>query len=114
VYLDLHILHIQARSKVVWQVEPLQPLSSNRGRLTVGKRLKQQSFLNSKKWVSESYPESCPNHTSNFPILNLGTFARSELVFCELLLLLRKIDSSTWSGILQWHQYADSKAHAPL
>ena len=29
-------------------------------------------------------PESYPNHTSNFPILNLGTFARSELVFCEL------------------------------
>ena len=29
-------------------------------------------------------PESYPNHTSNFPILNLGTFARSELVFCEI------------------------------
>ena len=29
-------------------------------------------------------PESYPNHTSNFPILNLGAFARSELVFCEL------------------------------
>ena len=25
-------------SKVVWQVEPLQPLNSNRSRLTVGKR----------------------------------------------------------------------------
>ena len=32
-------------------------------------------------------PESYPNHTSNFPILNLGTFARSELVFCELFFL---------------------------
>ena len=32
-------------------------------------------------------PESYPNHTSNFPILNLGTFARSEPVFCELFFL---------------------------
>ena len=37
-HLDLRILHIQVLSKVVWQFEPLQPLSSNRGRLTVGKR----------------------------------------------------------------------------
>ena len=36
-----------------------------------------------KKWDSESYPESYPNHASNFPSLNHGTFAKSGLVFCE-------------------------------
>ena len=28
-------------------------------------------------------PESYPNHTSNFQILNLASFARAELVFYE-------------------------------
>ena len=73
-------------------------------------------------------PESYPNHTSNFPILNLGTFARSELVFCELFSLQpfatgcttpptaseKNPATAPCSGILQWHQHANSKAHTPL
>ena len=107
-YLDLHTLHIQCiqvRPRVVWQVEPLQ--RSNCGRLTLRKnekkRLKQQSSLNPKKMGFRIIPELYPNHASNFPILNLGTFARSELVFCE-----------PCSSILQWHQHANSKAHTTL
>ena len=40
-------------------------IAANRGGLTVEeKRRKQQGFRNSKKkWDSESYPESYPNHT---------------------------------------------------
>ena len=50
------------------QVELLQPLSSNRSRLTVGKRdsSNKASWIQKKK-VSESYPESCPNHTRIVP-----------------------------------------------
>ena len=43
-------------------------LSSNRSRLTVGKRdSSNKSSWIPKKWVSESYPESCPNHTRIIP-----------------------------------------------
>ena len=66
--LNLHILHIQVLSKVVWQVEPLQPLSSNRSRLMVGKKTQATKLPEFKtRWVSESYPESCPNHTRIIP-----------------------------------------------
>ena len=42
--------------------------SSNRSRLTVGKRdsSNKASWIQ-KRWVSEAYPESCPNHTRIIP-----------------------------------------------
>ena len=118
--------YFQVLSKVVWQVEPLQPLSSNRSRLTDGgkKRLKQQSFLNPKQMGFRIIPGSY----LKLPILNLGTFAGSELVFCELFSLQpfatgytttpavseKNRTTAPCSGILQWHQHANSKAHTPL
>ena len=79
-----------------------------------------------KKMVSESHPESYPNHTSNFPILNLDLFARAELVFCEHKSVLHNHSpratlpgaseknptaAAPCSGTLQWHQHTNSKAH---
>ena len=66
-------------------------MAANRGGLTVKeKRRKQQGFRNSKKMrvriIPRIIPESYPIHASNFPNLNLGTFARSRLVFCEHIL----------------------------
>ena len=106
-------------------------IAANRGGLTVEeKRRKQQGFRNSpKKWDSESYPESYPNHASNFPSLNHGTFAKSGLVFCEHFFLRNYSPQATppaaseknptaaprsESCSLQWHQHANSKAHTPL
>ena len=46
--------------------------SSNRSRLTVGKRDSSNKLPEFKKrWVSESYPESCPNHTRIIPQTSL-------------------------------------------
>ena len=75
--------------------------------------------------VSESYPESCLNHTSNFPILNVGRLPEQNLCFVStnlffattghglcLLLLLRKIRqqrhpaAAPCSGTLQRHPAA--------
>ena len=122
-YLVLHVLHIQVRCKVAWLVEPVLPLSTNRGRLTVGKqkRLNHHSFLNLTKQsfriIPRILPESHPHHTSNFPILNLAAFARAELVFREHKSFLRNqspramppaaseknpIAAAPGSGTLQW------------
>ena len=63
-------------------------------------------------------PESYPNHTSNFPILNLGSFATADPVFCEHKSFLRSHSpramppaaseknptaAAPCSSTLQWH-----------
>ena len=111
-HLNLQILHIQVLSKVVWQVEPLQRLSSNRGRLTVGKKTQATKLPEFNK---NGFLNHTPNHARIIPESHLKLpnsepwyicKIRSELVFCEhksflcnhspratlrLLLLLRKI-----------------------
>ena len=62
-----------------------------------------------------------------YDILDLGSFARAELVFCEHKSFLRNHSpratppgaseknptaAAPCSGILQWHQHVNSKAHA--
>ena len=110
-------------------------IAANRGGLTVEeKRRKQQGFRNSKKKkgfriIPRIIPESYPNHASNFPSLNHGTFAKSGLVFCEHFFLRNYSPQATppaaseknptaaprsESCSLQWHQHANSKAHTPL
>ena len=120
-YLDLHILHIQdiqVRSKVIWQVEPLQPWSSNHCRLTVGKG----DSINKASWIQKRIrfwsiprimPELYPNHTPNFPILNVGRLpSRTCVLWAQIFssqpLAMGYISCCFWeesdnSGTLQRH-----------
>ena len=84
VYLDFHILHIQVWSKVVWQVEQLQPWSSNSCRSTVGKG----DSINKASWIQKRIgfriiPRIMLESYLKLPNSERWSFARAELVFCE-------------------------------
>ena len=58
-HLDLHILYIQVLSKIVWQVELLQPLNN----IIIGwRREKEIQIIKLPEFKKNGFP----NHTSNY------------------------------------------------